>query len=161
MTFYSFGVFLSLAILVGTFLVWRGGKREGFAPEKLLDLVLVSLFGGVVGGRILYVLLNFTRFRYSLLTILRFWEGEPVWYGALLGGFIAGSWFVRRNNWSIYKIGDIVAPALALGQAVGYLGCVFSGCAAPVAWPVLVFYLGLFGLITRLKKEKTFIGFPA
>ncbi|MCG2685755.1 TraR/DksA C4-type zinc finger protein, partial [Candidatus Parcubacteria bacterium] len=79
----------------------------------------------------------------------------------LLGGFIAGSWFVRRNNWSIYKIGDIVAPALALGQAVGYLGCVFSGCSAPVAWPVLVFYSGLFGLITCLKKEKTFIGFPA
>jgi len=161
LTFYSFGVFLSLAILVGSFLVWREGKREGFSPEKILDLVLVSLVGGVVGGRIFFILSNWRHFSGSPWMLLHFWGGNLVWYGALVSGFGAGYWLVRRNNWSVFKIGDIVAPALALGQAIGYLGCLFSGCAAPVATPVMIFYLGLFLLILRLRREEAAIGFVA
>jgi phosphatidylglycerol:prolipoprotein diacylglycerol transferase len=78
---------------------------------------------------------------------LYFWEGGLVWYGGLLGGVVGyalGYRFVlRKHNSSTWKVADIVAPSLALGLALGRVGCLLNGCCygniAPTDCPAIHF----------------------
>ncbi len=54
-------------------------------------------------------------------------RGGFVWYGGLLGGGLAVVWAVRRRRWPLAVAADALAPGLALGHAIGHIGCFFSG----------------------------------
>lgn len=128
---YKYGFLLTLAVLAGAYWVWKEAKKEGFDEEKILDLILTTLVGGIIGGRIFYVLFHFHLFKGYYLDIFKFWQPGSAWYGAFIGGFLAAAYYLGRQKWSVFKIGDIAMPALALGQALGSFACLFGACAVP------------------------------
>jgi prolipoprotein diacylglyceryltransferase/RNA polymerase-binding transcription factor DksA len=122
LTIYPQGLALLVAVVTASYVFWREGVKKKFEEEALLDFVLVTLVGGVLGGRLFYFLfgqnLNWSNF----FQIFKVWQGGGMlWYGALTGGFAAGSLFARRNFWDLKKIWDIAVPPLLLGQAIGSL----------------------------------------
>lgn len=142
---YGFMLFLSFAI--GTWIAARRAKREGVNPETLWDIAIYCFVGGVLGARILALIIDpipgdaWQQF----LHFFEIWKGGMVFYGGLIGGFLAFgfAWWriVRPNKLSTLKIADIIAPSLALGVFLGRLGCFLNGCCygcatdpAQVSW---------------------------
>jgi len=172
-TVYAYGVMLALAFAVATWLAARTVRRlpvehRAIAAEPLVDVVCLALLGGILGGRLFYVLLEWEFFRLAPQEVFAIWHGGLVWYGGLLGGGLAGWLAVRARRRSFLRVADQLAPFVTLGHAIGRVGCLLNGCcygrptdawcgivfpgqAAPVV-PTQVFEsLGLLGLYVVLR----------
>lgn len=126
---YSWGFSLSLAILLGTFIAIRLAKQVGFEPDRIIDLAIVLVIGGVLGARLFYVFVyEPERYLKEPLQIFAIWNGGLVYYGALIGGFITGTWYVLQKGLPFWKLADIVSPPLSFGYGIVRLGCFMNGC---------------------------------
>jgi len=121
-TIYSQGIFLLVAISTSSYFFWREGIKRKFEEEALFDFILVTLVGGIVGGRLFYLFFKQSLTWSNFLQLFKIWQGGGMlWYGSLVGGFIAGSLFAHSNFWNVRKIWDTAVPALLLGQSIGSL----------------------------------------
>jgi phosphatidylglycerol---prolipoprotein diacylglyceryl transferase len=124
----SYGLLLSVAFLVGTWLALREARRLRLDEDRLVSLILVVLVAGVLGARALYVLEHITEFRGSYLSVLALWQGGLTLYGGIAGGIAAGvlaAPLLRLPRWTT---ADTLAPSIALGTAFGRIGCFLNGC---------------------------------
>ena len=122
----SFGVFMFLTFMVGGMVLRPEVERVGLESEKAWDFIVMGVLGGILGAKAYYVLLNYD----SLITDpigSIFSRGGMVWYGGFLGGLIAVSWEVKRSGLRWAQMADLIAPVLAIGYAVGRMGCFFVG----------------------------------
>jgi prolipoprotein diacylglyceryltransferase len=127
---HGFGVMLFITfILCVWFLGWRSRKWVANLPkERVQDLVIVVFIGGLLGARITYMIVEGV----PLNKILRIWEGGIVLYGGIISGALAfiafHHFFLKKAGVSIWKLGDVAGPAVALGIALGRVGCFLNGC---------------------------------
>lgn len=131
---FSFGIMLVLAFLSGTWLAARRARREGVPPEAMWDIAIYVFFGGVIGARILHMILfpqpgNLWQ---QLVRFVKIWEGGLVFYGSLVGGgigfILAYLAIIRRLGIRTWHIADLIAPSIALGIFFGRIGCFLNGC---------------------------------
>ncbi len=120
----TYGIWLALGMLCALFVASRLAARDGLPRERIYDLGLWVLVGGLVGSKILMILVEpgvqvFT---------LDFLRSGGVYYGGLIGGFIAAVLVVRLYKLPFWKVADALVPGLALGQAFGRQGCFAAGC---------------------------------
>ncbi|MFM9904415.1 MAG: prolipoprotein diacylglyceryl transferase [Pyrinomonadaceae bacterium] len=120
----TYGVWLALGMLCALFVASRLAKRDGLPPERMYDLGLWVLVGGLLGSKLLlFIVEPGTRvFTFDFL------RSGGVFYGGLIGGFIAVVVLVRLYGLPFWKVADAFAPGLALGQAFGRQGCFSAGC---------------------------------
>lgn len=126
-TIYSYGFFLALAYLLATYVFWREGKKQGYQEEKLIDFSVATLVAAIVGGRILYTILNFNIFSTNPIRILFFWEGGFAYFGSLIAVLIIGSLLVRKWRWSFFQVADFGSLAVLLAFVVGKIGSFLYG----------------------------------
>ena len=122
----SFGVMMFLAFVVGGMVIRSELEREGHDGDLAWDYVFWGVIGGIVGAKGYYVLLNFDRLQAEGLSFV-FSRGGMVWYGGFL---LATALVVRaaiKSPVPLGKVADYVAPALAIGYAVGRVGCLLVG----------------------------------
>ena len=122
----SFGVMMFLSFLVGGFTMRPLMARRGIDPEKVWDVVFMGVIGGIVGAKVYYVLLNWRETAADPVGMI-FSRGGMVWYGGFLGATALISWDILRSKLPIGKMADIIAAPLALGYAVGRIGCFLVG----------------------------------
>lgn len=127
LTIYSFGLLLGIGLLAGTYYVWKHGRAASLPEERLLDGVLVTVVGGLVGARILYVLSNLGLYTEDLVSAAAFWKGGLSWWGAILGGVLTILFLSRKFRWPAGQMFDLAAPAVALGAFFGYIGAFLNG----------------------------------
>jgi len=128
LTLYTYGLFVAIGFIVGTFISTYYAKKENIDKEKILDLSIYVFIGGVIGARILYILVELKQYIERPLDIFKIWEGGLVFYGGLLGGLVVFFWYTKRYNLKIWKVVDILTPGLVLGHSIGRIGCFFNGC---------------------------------
>jgi len=124
-----------MGIAAGTYLAYRLAQKRLPLPQVVLDAVFWGVLGGLLGGRVGYVIANGAYFAEHWAKAFALWKGGLTWHGALIGGSISiAYWYIlRRKNtystpdWRILL--DTMAPGLALGGAFGWLGCLLTGCA--------------------------------
>ncbi len=128
---------LMLAFLAATAVAARLARQRGIAAEQIFDLTAMILVASIAGARLVYVALNATYFQENPTHIWRLWEGGLTFYGGLLGGLLAGIFFCWRHRLSFLRLGDVVAPGVALGYSIGRIGCFLNGCCygAPTDLP--------------------------
>ncbi|MBC8103275.1 MAG: prolipoprotein diacylglyceryl transferase [Cytophagales bacterium] len=124
---HAWGVLLMIGFLLGGWRAARNAPRYGFKPEDVWDVSLFGLLGGVVGGRIGFVVQE-PRFWERLPDMLRIWDGGMAFYGGLLGGILAGVLTCRAKGMRVADMADLAAPSLALGYLFGRIGCFLNGC---------------------------------
>ncbi len=125
---YMYGVMVALGFVAGLFLALGRAKKEGIDENIVFDIALYSMIAGLVGGRIVEVLINFQYYRYNLLDIFKIWRGGLTFYGGFIAAIITGMVFLYKKHVPAWKVADIFAPSIALGHAIGRIGCFFAGC---------------------------------
>jgi phosphatidylglycerol:prolipoprotein diacylglycerol transferase len=126
LTVYSFGVMLAIAFLTAGNVLQRELSRKGLDPELASSFVLWAAVGGLVGSRVLSFVDDWAGFLADPLAFV-FTGAGFVFYGGLIGGFITVSVVIRRRGLSYGKVTDCLAPGLAIGQAIGRIGCQLAG----------------------------------
>lgn len=121
-TVHWYGIILGTAALVGLWLAVMEGKRFGISPDFFMDLLLIGVPSAIIGARIYYVAFKWEAYKDNWLDIFKIWEGGIAIYGALIGAVIAGYFYFRRKGYSFWRIADICAPSLIVGQMIGRWG---------------------------------------
>ncbi len=122
----SFGMMVFLSFVVAGFVVQREMKRVGLDPDLAWDLLFWAVLGGMAGAKLYYVFLNFPRLVRDPASLL-FSRGGMVWYGGFLLATAVVLWYIRRRRLAVGLVADLAAPALAIGYAVGRIGCFLVG----------------------------------
>ena len=129
LSIHWYGVCMAAAVLLGMWTASRRGMREKIHPDTVYDMSPWIIIGAIAGARLLFV--------------VTYWDqkfaGKPfmdifairtgfVYYGGFIAASASVIWFCRRRKLPIWKIGDVLAPSVALGHALGRIGCLFTGC---------------------------------
>jgi len=120
----TYGIFLAVGMLLALFVASRLAARDGLPRERIYDLGLWVLVGGLVGSKILMLLVEPD----VKIFTLDFLRSGGVFYGGLIGGFLAVAILVPLYKLPFWKVADAFAPGVALGQAFGRQGCFAAGC---------------------------------
>jgi phosphatidylglycerol:prolipoprotein diacylglycerol transferase len=123
-----YGLALTLSFLIGTFVSLRRARKVGVSEDVMVWLSLVVLVLAVAGSRALYVFTHLEEFSGGPLSYFRLWEGGLTMYGGLVAAVVGGIAFLKTQRQRVWQVVDIVAPALALGEAITRLGCFMNGC---------------------------------
>ena len=153
---YYQGVFLTLGVILATFLFWRRAKREGFDQEKILDLSLVSLLFAFIGARLFFVLFNLSVFSGDWWDVFRSLGSGLNFYGGLLFGLLGAWFFVRKQEWSLLKLADAAAPSVALGQVFGSVSVLVSRLSLPTTKYQIAAHLVIFIFLIFVEKRRIF-----
>ena len=127
-TLYTYGVMLAIAVLVAIQLAMHRAAGAHLPPDRIVDLCLITLLGGIVGARAVYVAQQWPLYAEAPLEILRLDHGGLVYYGGLFGGTVAALLAIARWRWPLWATLDLLVPSVALAQGIGRLGCFFNGC---------------------------------
>jgi phosphatidylglycerol:prolipoprotein diacylglycerol transferase len=125
----TYGTLLVTAILAAVYTVTRLGRREGLDTGRLLDFSTWLLIVALVGAKVLMVITDWSDYG-SLGQIFSFntLMAGGVFYGGFLAALFFAVWYIRVHGMPFWKITDVYAPAIALGQTIGRWGCFAGGC---------------------------------
>jgi phosphatidylglycerol:prolipoprotein diacylglycerol transferase len=117
-----YGIILGLGALAGLLLAIQEGKRFGITPDFFLDLLLFGVPSAIIGARLYYVLFKWDYYSAHPLESFQIWNGGIAIYGALIGALICGFFYTRAKGYRFWRIVDICAPSLLIGQMIGRWG---------------------------------------
>lgn len=122
----TFGIFFALNFLCWAAIVARRLREIGKPVDWAYEMLFASLIGGLIGARLYFVVQNYDDVKDDLLGNI-FSGAGLIWYGGLLGGVIAVLLWAWWRDFLRLALLDMAAPALALGYAIGRIGCQVSG----------------------------------
>ena len=125
-TLQTFGLMFALAFLAAGALIWRRLGEIGKPVDWAYEIGFAGLLGGIVGSRVYFIVQNYSEVKDDLLGNL-FSGSGLVWYGGAIGGTVAVLLWAWWRGFLGLALLDLVAPALALGYAIGRCGCQLSG----------------------------------
>jgi phosphatidylglycerol---prolipoprotein diacylglyceryl transferase len=117
-----YGVIIGLGIALALFLAMREGERRGLHKDIFPDLMLWAIPIAIISARIYYVAFEWDYYSQNPGDIIKIWNGGIAIHGALIGSVITAIVFSRKKNISFWKLADIAAPSIIIGQAIGRWG---------------------------------------
>jgi phosphatidylglycerol:prolipoprotein diacylglycerol transferase len=126
-------VLVAIGVLVGLWISVRNCEKQGIKGENAWDFGIALVLAGIIGAKILYIILDWRsghiygqnlRQIFTLDTL----QAGGVFSGGLLGAFAVAVWFLRKYHMPALRTFDGFAPGLAMGHAIGRLGCFAAGC---------------------------------
>lgn len=119
---YWYGIIIGMGILLGYILANKEANKLGLKKELFADLLLWAIPTSIISARIYYVIFKLDYYVDHPLQMFAIWEGGIAIHGALIGAVATTIIFAKKNKVSFWKIADIAAPSLILGQAIGRWG---------------------------------------
>jgi phosphatidylglycerol:prolipoprotein diacylglycerol transferase len=129
----TYGVLVATGVLVGLWISVRNSVRQGIKAENAWDFGIALVLAGIVGAKVLYIILDWRsghmygqnlREIFTLDTL----QAGGVFSGGLVAAFVVAAWFLRKHHMPALATLDAFAPGLAMGHAIGRLGCFAAGC---------------------------------
>lgn len=156
-TIHTYGVLLVVAFLVAIFVARRLARREDIDPDHVVDLGVYVILGGLVGAKLLLLIVDWDFYTRQFRNILEQGGGAigealgflgrtgevigtlarmglsllqagGVFYGGLIVGLLVGIWYMRRYDLPTWRVADVLAPGVAIAHAFGRVGCFAAGC---------------------------------
>ena len=117
-----YGILIAIGIALAYFLAQRESVRRGLHEEFIADLLLWAVPIAIISARIYYVMMSWESYSGDPAKMFRIWEGGIAIHGALIGSFITAYIFTKKRNVSFFKLADIAAPSILIGQIIGRWG---------------------------------------
>jgi phosphatidylglycerol:prolipoprotein diacylglycerol transferase len=126
----TYGVLFSIAIMAGLWLSMRNCERQGVDWEKARNLGVIVVVSGVLGARVLAAITNasFNAVASGRSLGVNTLRAGGVYLGGLLCAIAIAFWYMHRKRMPVFITCDACAPGIALGHAIGRLGCFAAGC---------------------------------
>jgi phosphatidylglycerol:prolipoprotein diacylglycerol transferase len=126
----TYGLLITLAFLTALWLAGRLSRRAGLDRDAVLNLGIYTAIAGMVGAKLLMILLDFDYYWGNPAELFSFatLRAGGVFYGGLILALITAFFYTRRSKLPGLATADVFAPAIALGHAIGRLGCFAAGC---------------------------------
>lgn len=130
LTIHWYGILTAAGFLLGFWTASRRGLLDKIPPEKIMDMAPWLLAGVVVGARTLHVISYWKEdFAHKPITeIFMVQRGGLVFYGGLIGACLTTILYSRLKKIPLWQLADALAPSIALGHALGRMGCLMTGC---------------------------------
>jgi len=129
---FAWGFMLAVAVIIAVVGIGRQLEKEGYQSDIAIDLILLTVICGIIGGRLSYIAIyewaDFLRDPWMVLSLREGGIQGLVWYGSLVGGVIPFLIYLRKKKLPVWPIADIFAPFVALGYALVRIGCFLEGC---------------------------------
>jgi len=141
LTVHWYGILVAAGFMAGYWTAMRRGLRDRLSPDNVADVVFWLLLGGIGGARALFVV-TYWREEFADQPLSHIFATRTgfVFYGGLMGATLCGILFARWKRLPVWKLADALAPSVALGHALGRLGCFMTGCchgrACDLPWAV-------------------------
>ncbi|MFD2705581.1 prolipoprotein diacylglyceryl transferase [Salibacterium lacus] len=119
---YWYGILIGLGALFGFLLANRESKKRGLPKDIFADLLIFAIPVSILFARLYYVIFRWGYYADNPGEILAVWEGGLAIHGGLIGAALTAVIFTRKRGVSFWKMADIAAPSIILGQAVGRWG---------------------------------------
>jgi phosphatidylglycerol:prolipoprotein diacylglycerol transferase len=126
----TYGLLVSLGVLIGLWISVRNSQKQGIDPDNAWNLGIIVVMCGIIGAKVLYIIVDWGEYAahpgeiFSLNTL----QAGGVFSGGLIGAFAAAAWYIHRHRMPALATCDAFAPGLALGHAIGRIGCFAAGC---------------------------------
>jgi phosphatidylglycerol---prolipoprotein diacylglyceryl transferase len=126
----TYGLLVSLGVLLGMWISVRNAAKQGIDPEDAWNLGIMVVLCGIIGAKVLYIINDWSTYMahpseiFSLGTL----QAGGVFSGGLIGALSAAVWYIRKHKMPAMATCDAFAPGLAIGHAIGRVGCFAAGC---------------------------------
>ena len=124
----TYGALLASGFLAAVWLLRKRAPAFGVAPDAAADVAIWLLLAGLLGAKILLLVVEGPRYLGSREGFVEFLRSGGVFYGGLIGAVLALGVMLRRKAIGFWAFADIAAPCVALGHAIGRIGCLMAGC---------------------------------
>jgi len=144
---HTYGVLIVTGFLIAMYVAWRESIRtKSNLEEDVLDFAFWALVGGMVGARLVFIIVNWREYMQNPASLLQVWKGGLVFYGAAIGGVLAFVWFARSRKLGFTRslqLADIIIVGLPLAHVFGRFGCIAAGCC----WGEAMYHLDAAGSV--------------
>lgn len=141
MTVFTWGLLVSIGIILGLILIWYLAKKENLNFDHVLNLSLISIIFGFIGARILFIFLEPSLFQ-NPIEIIRIWDGGLALFGGLVLAIFIDIIYIKKNKLDVLKYADLFAPPVILAIAIARIGCTLVndhlGKLTSLAWGINV-----------------------
>lgn len=126
----TYGALVALGFVVALWVTGRLAKQAGMDEEKVMNLGMYCVIAGIVGAKLAMILQDIGEYSrnpaslFSLSTL----QAAGIFYGGLILALIVSWWYMRREKLPLLATADLFGPGLAIGHAIGRLGCFAAGC---------------------------------
>jgi phosphatidylglycerol:prolipoprotein diacylglycerol transferase len=126
----TYGVLVALGVIIGLMIAARLSERQGIDPEKAWNLGILVVLGAIIGAKVLLIINDFSFYSQHPREIFRLsiLQAGGVFYGGVLTALALSVWYIRKHRMPWLRTADAFAPGLALGHAIGRIGCFAAGC---------------------------------
>ena len=159
----GYGMMLMLAVLSGMGIVFYRCRKIGYPTEHIFRLAIWMIVCGMLGARLFFVIQNHDHFLKPGASLFEIAEGVfnmvgggLVVYGSMIGALLAATFVVWKWKLPVWRTADLIAPGMALGLAIGRIGCLLNGCCwggvCNVSLPAIEFPAGSSAYMQQLES---------
>jgi phosphatidylglycerol:prolipoprotein diacylglycerol transferase len=129
-TIHTYGLLLAMAFIAGIWITSRNARKAEISPDAIWNLGLIVIFAALVGSKLILLFSDYGYYSRNLREIfsLSTLRSAGVYYGGLLLALGFAAWYTAKKKLPAWTLADLAAPGIALGQAIGRLGCLSAGC---------------------------------
>jgi phosphatidylglycerol:prolipoprotein diacylglycerol transferase len=121
----TYGVLVALGFLAGLSITVKLARKSGLDAEKVTNLAVYVALGGLIGAKLLMIAFDWPDIQvFSLATL----QAAGVFQGGLILALLTAFFYIRHNKLPALAVSDAFAPGIAIGHAIGRLGCFAAGC---------------------------------
>ncbi|WP_078543931.1 prolipoprotein diacylglyceryl transferase [Litchfieldia alkalitelluris] len=117
-----YGLIIGIGAMLGLFIAVKESERRGLHKDTFVDLVLFAIPIAILSARAYYVIFKWDYYSQNPGQIIQIWEGGLAIHGGLIGAIVTAIVFAKKRGISFWKLADIGAPSIILGQAIGRWG---------------------------------------
>jgi phosphatidylglycerol---prolipoprotein diacylglyceryl transferase len=130
MTLHTYGLLLAVAFLLGIWWTSRLATKEGINADTIWNIGLIVIASSLIGAKLLLVIVEFDYYRANPSAIFSrdLLQSGGVFLGGVIAALAATGYYLYRNRLPWWKLADLFAPGLAVGHALGRVGCFAAGC---------------------------------
>jgi phosphatidylglycerol:prolipoprotein diacylglycerol transferase len=124
----TYGVLVALGFLAGLWITVRLARRSGISGELITNLAVYCALGGLIGAKILMIIFDWGDPQKPPIFSVATLQAAGVWQGGLVLAILVAILYIRQNKLPFLETFDAFAPGVALGHAIGRIGCFAAGC---------------------------------